>query len=65
MKISSAEFNRIMDAIAFALANSFTTFNVEITGEQLEMVTRKVGLDYMEWAGINDVEDEEEDENHE
>ena len=64
MKISSAEFNRIMDAIAFTLATSFKSFNAEITAEQLEMVTRKVGLDYMEWAGINDVEDEE-DENHE
>lgn len=58
MKISSAEFNRIMDAVAFTLAASFNAFNAEVTTEQLEAVTRKVGLNYMEWAGIDDVEDE-------
>lgn len=58
MKISTNEFNRIMDAVAFTIASVADAFSAEMTTEQLEDATRKIGVNYMEWADINDVEDE-------
>ena len=60
-KISASEFNRLRDGIArdvTVVSYSFT--QVEPSAEWVTEVTRKIGVDYLDELGIDEVEDEDE-----
>lgn len=60
-KISTSEFNRLLDGIARAVTVvSYSFTQVEPSAEWVTEVTRKIGVDYLDELGINEVEDEDE-----
>ena len=61
-KISASEFNRLLDGIARAVTVvSYSFTKVEPSVKWVEEVTRKIGVDYLNELGIDEVEDEVED----
>ena len=60
-KISASEFNRLLDGIARAVTVvSYSFTKVEPSAEWVTEVTRKIGVDYLNELGIDEVEDEDE-----
>lgn len=63
-KISASEFNRLLDGIARAVTVvSYSFTQVEPSAEWVTEVTRKIGVDYLDELGIDEVEEEDENEN--
>jgi hypothetical protein len=60
-KISASEFNRLLDGIARAVTVvSYSFTKVEPSAEWVMEVTRKIGVDYLDELGIDEVEYEDE-----
>jgi hypothetical protein len=60
-KISASEFNRLLDGIARAVTVvSYSFTQVEPSAEWVTEVTRKIGVDYLNELGIDEVEEEDE-----
>lgn len=60
-KISASEFNRLLDGIARAVTVvSYSFTQVEPSAEWVTEVTRKIGIDYLDELGIDEVEEEDE-----
>ena len=58
-KISASEFNRLLDGIARAVTVvSYSFTQTEPSAEWVTEVTRKIGVDYLDELGIDEVEDE-------
>lgn len=61
-KISTSEFNRLMDGIACAVTIvSYSFTQVEPAVEWVEEVTRTIAVDYLDKLGIDEVEDDEDE----
>ena len=60
-KISASEFNRLLNGIARAVTvMSYSFTKVEPSAEWVTEVTRKIGVDYLDELGIDEVEDKNE-----
>ena len=62
MKISNAEFTRLMDGIACAVTRvTYAYTQEEPSVDYVELVTRKIAVDYLDSIGIDEVEEEDEE----
>lgn len=62
MKISTAEFTRLMDGIACAVTSICYAFTEEEPDVKwVEDTTRRIACEYLESIGIDDVEDDEDE----
>ena len=59
MKISQTEFNRIANAIGFAITRTyFSIKGVEPTAAFVTLMGRKMIIDYLDSIGIEEIEEE-------